>query len=194
MRRIGDIFRMGGILTGDTAGQKPVPLSLGTKVQHLGGETVPVEEAMESVRSGACPILTPRQKHKRECYVVAKEGADLARIEREIVTMPDYFADYDTTVHFISMEALEREHAGIPHGGVVLRSGRTGWEGENTHLIEYKLQLDSNPEFTASVIVAYARAAARLAREGAVGCKTVLDIAPAYLSPLSAEDLRATLL
>ena len=154
--------------------------------------TVPVDAALEAVRSGANPTLTTREKHTRECYVVAKEGADLARIENEIKTMPNYFADYDTTVHFISAEELARDHSGIPHGGVVLRSGKTGWNGEHSHLIEYKLQLDSNPEFTASVIVAYARAAARLAREGQVGCKTVLDIAPAYLSPKSAEELRAT--
>ena len=156
--------------------------------------TVPVDAALEAVRSGANPTLTTREKHTRECYVVAKEGADLSRIENEIKTMPNYFADYDTTVHFISAEELARDHSGIPHGGVVLRSGKTGWNGEHSHLIEYKLQLDSNPEFTASVIVAYARAAARLAREGQVGCKTVLDIAPAYLSPKSAEELRSTLL
>ena len=156
--------------------------------------TVPVEAALDAVRSGANPTLTTREKHTRECYVVAKEGADLARIENEIKTMPNYFADYDTTVHFITAEELKRDHSGIPHGGVVLRSGKTGWNGENSHLIEYKLQLDSNPEFTASVIVAYARAAARLAREGQSGCKTVFDIAPAYLSPKSAEELRATLL
>ena len=156
--------------------------------------TVPVDAALEAVRAGKNPELTTREKHTRECYVVAEAGADLAAIEREIKTMPNYFADYDTTVHFISAEELKRDHSGIPHGGVVLRSGKTGWEGENTHLIEYKLQLDSNPEFTASVIVAYARAAARLSREGAVGCKTVLDIAPAYLSEKSAEELRAALL
>ena len=156
--------------------------------------TVPVEAALDAVRSGANPTLTTREKHTRECYVVAKEGADLARIENEIKTMPNYFADYDTTVHFITAEELKRDHSGIPHGGVVLRSGKTGWNGENSHLIEYKLQLDSNPEFTASVIVAYARAAARLACEGQSGCKTVFDIAPAYLSPKSAEELRATLL
>ena len=155
---------------------------------------MPVEAALEAVRSGANPTLTTREKHTRECYVVAEEGADLARIENEIKTMPNYFADYDTTVHFISAEDLARDHSGIPHGGIVLRSGKTGWNGEHAHLIEYKLQLDSNPEFTASVIVAYARAAARLAREGQIGCKTVFDIAPAYLSPKSGEELRATLL
>jgi diaminopimelate dehydrogenase len=156
--------------------------------------TIPVPEALKAVRAGENPELTTRQKHTRECFVVAEEGADLARIEREIVTMPNYFADYDTTVHFISMEELRREHSGIPHGGVVIRSGKTGWDGENSHIIEYSLKLDSNPEFTSSVLVAYARAAYRLSTEGVSGCKTVLDIAPAYLSSRSGEELRATLL
>ena len=156
--------------------------------------TIPVPEALKSVRAGENPELTTRQKHTRECFVVACEGADLARIEREIVTMPNYFADYDTTVHFISMEELRRDHGGIPHGGVVIRSGKTGWDGEHSHIIEYSLKLDSNPEFTSSVLVAYARAAYRLAGEGACGCKTVLDIPPAYLSPRSGEELRAMLL
>jgi diaminopimelate dehydrogenase len=156
--------------------------------------TIPVPEALTSVRSGENPELSTRQKHTRECFVVAGEGADLARIEREIVTMPNYFADYDTTVHFISMEELRRDHSGIPHGGVVIRSGKTGWNGEHSHIIEYSLKLDSNPEFTSSVLVAYARAAYRLSGEGVSGCKTVLDIAPAFLSPLSGEELRATLL
>ncbi len=156
--------------------------------------TIPVEEALDAVRSGACPELTARQKHLRECFVVPKEGADLAFIENEIKTMPNYFADYDTTVHFISAEELARDHSGIPHGGFVIRTGKTGFEGENSHVIEYSLKLDSNPEFTASVIVAYARAAARLADEGACGCKTVLDIPPALLSPLSAEEQRKLLL
>ena len=156
--------------------------------------TIPVPEALRSVRAGENPELTTRQKHTRECFVVAEEGADLARIEREIVTMPNYFADYDTTVHFISMEELKRDHSGIPHGGVVIRSGKTGWDGENSHIIEYSLKLDSNPEFTSSVLVAYARAAYRISCEGACGCKTVLDIPPAYLSPRSGEELRATLL
>jgi diaminopimelate dehydrogenase len=156
--------------------------------------TIPVPEAMKAVRAGENPELTTRQKHTRECFVIAEEGADLARIEREIVTMPNYFADYDTTVHFISMEELRREHSGIPHGGVVIRSGKTGWDGENSHIIEYSLKLDSNPEFTSSVLVAYARAAYRLSTEGVSGCKTVLDIAPAYLSSRSGEELRATLL
>lgn len=156
--------------------------------------TIPVDSALEAVRAGENPELTTRQKHTRECFVVAEEGADLARIEEEIKTMPNYFADYDTTVHFISEEELKRDHSRIPHGGFVLRSGVTGWESENHHLIEYSLKLDSNPEFTASVIVAYARAAYRLSREGAHGCKTVFDIAPAYLSAKSGEELRASLL
>lgn len=156
--------------------------------------TIPVESALEAVRAGKNPELTAREKHTRECFVVAEEGADLERIEKEIVTMPNYFADYDTTVHFISEEELMRDHAGIPHGGVVIRSGKTGWEDENSHVIEYSLKLDSNPEFTASVIVAYARAAYRLNQEGQTGCKTVFDIAPAYLSAESGEELRKRLL
>lgn len=156
--------------------------------------TIPVDSALAAVRAGEDPELTTRQKHTRECFVVAEEGADLARIETEIKTMPNYFADYDTTVHFISEEELKRDHSRIPHGGFVLRSGSTGWEQEHSHLIEYSLKLDSNPEFTASVIVAYARAAYRLAGEGAHGCKTVFDIAPAYLSAKSGEELRAALL
>ena len=156
--------------------------------------TIPVPEALDAVRAGENPELTTRQKHTRECFVVAAEGADTARIEREIVTMPNYFADYDTTVHFISMEELKRDHSGIPHGGVVIRSGKTGWNGEHSHIIEYSLKLDSNPEFTSSVLVAYARAAVRLNAEGAKGCKTVLDVPPAYLSVKSGEELRATLL
>ena len=156
--------------------------------------TIPVEAALEAVRSGSCPALTTRQKHTRECFVVAEEGADKARIEREICEMPNYFADYDTTVHFITLEELKRDHSGIPHGGFVIRTGKTGANLENNHVIEYSLKLDSNPEFTASVIVAYARAAVRMKREGAVGCKTVFDVPPAYLSPKSREDLLATLL
>ena len=156
--------------------------------------TVPVEDAVNSVRNGEMPVLTTRDKHTRECYVVAAEGADLARIEREIKTMPNYFADYNTTVNFITMEELKRDHAGIPHVGSVIRTGKTGKNLENTHVIEYKLKLDSNPEFTASVITAYARATARMAAEGQTGCKTVFDIPPAYLSPKSAEELRATML
>lgn len=156
--------------------------------------TVPVEAALKAVRDGENPELTTRQKHTRECFVVAEEGADLKRIEEQIVTMPNYFADYDTTVRFISEKELVRDHKGIPHGGFVIRTGKTGWENEHSHVIEYSLKLDSNPEFTASVIVAYARAAYRLSKEGAAGCKTVFDIAPAYLSPLSGEELRKHLL
>ena len=156
--------------------------------------TIPVDEALDAVRSGSNPELTTRQKHIRECFVVAEEGADQAAIEKEIKEMPNYFADYDTIVHFISEEELKANHSGIPHGGFVIRSGKTGWNEENTHIIEYSLKLDSNPEFTASVLVAYARAAKRLADEGVCGCKTVFDIAPAYLSAMSGEELRAHLL
>ena len=156
--------------------------------------TIPVGEALDAVRSGSAPELTTREKHLRECFVVAEDGADKARIEKEIKEMPNYFADYDTTVHFISAEELARDHAGIPHGGFVIRSGRTGAELENTHVIEYSLKLDSNPEFTASVIVAYARAAYRLSREGVSGCKTVFDVPPAYLSMKSHEEIIATML
>ena len=156
--------------------------------------TIPVDSALASVRARENPDLTTRQKHTRECFVVPEDGADRARIEEEIRTMPNYFADYDTTVHFITDEEMKRDHSGIPHGGFVLRSGVTGWEKENRHLIEYSLKLDSNPEFTASVIVAYARAACRLAAEGDSGCKTVFDIAPAYLSAKSGQELRASML
>lgn len=156
--------------------------------------TIPVESALEAVRSGKNPELTTRQKHTRECFVVPEEGADLARIENEIKNMPNYFSDYDTTVHFITEEELKRDHSGIPHGGFVIRSGKTGWNGEHQHIIEYRLKLDSNPEFTASVLIAYARAAYRLNQEGQSGCKTVFDIAPAYLSAKSGEELRAHLL
>lgn len=154
--------------------------------------TIPVSEALDAVRSGSNPELTTRQKHTRECFVVAREGADLDKIENEIKTMPNYFADYDTTVHFISKEELDKNHSGIPHGGFVIRSGVTG--NGNKHIIEYSLKLDSNPEFTASVIVAYARACHRLYNEGSYGCKTAFDIAPAYLSPKSASELRKELL
>lgn len=156
--------------------------------------TIPVESALESVRRGETPNLTARQKHKRECFVVAEDGADLARIEREIKEMPNYFADYDTTVHFISREELIRDHSGIPHGGSVIRSGKTGFNSENRHVIEYSLKLDSNPEFTASVIVAYARAVARMSHEGAVGCKTVFDVPPSYLSARPYSELIKSLL
>ncbi len=156
--------------------------------------TVPVETALQAVREGKQPELTTREKHTRECFVVAQEGADLARIEREIKEMPRYFADYDTTVHFISQEELNREHGGIPHGGFVIRTGVTGAQLEHRHVVEYAIKLDSNPEFTASVLVAYARAAHRLAKEGMTGAKTVLDVPPAYLSPKSGAQLRAELL
>ena len=156
--------------------------------------TIPVEAALESVRRGENPELTTREKHTRECFVVAEEGADLARIEEEIKTMPNYFDEYDTTVHFISQEELDRDHSGIPHGGFVIRTGKTGWNDENSHVIEYSLKLDSNPEFTSSVIVAYARAAHRMCQEGQKGCKTVFDVAPAYLSPLDGAELRKHLL
>lgn len=156
--------------------------------------TIPKEEALSAVRSGNNPTLTTREKHLRECYVVAKDGADRAKIEEEIKTMPNYFADYDTIVHFISQEELDKNHSGIPHGGFVIRSGKTGMNEENNHIIEYRLQLDSNPEFTASVLVAYARAAYRLNQEGQCGCKTVFDIAPSYLSAKTPEELRKELL
>ncbi len=156
--------------------------------------TIPVEEAVEAVRSGLNPELTTRQKHTRECFVVAEDGADKAAIENAIKTMPNYFADYDTTVHFITEEEMARDHSGLPHGGLVIRTGVTGMNNENKHVIEYSLKLDSNPEFTGAVIVAYARAAYRLNAEGAKGCKTVFDIAPAYLSAQSGEELRAHLL
>ena len=156
--------------------------------------TVPVPEALSSVRAGENPQLTTRQKHTRECYVVAEEGADLDRITKEIVTMPKYFADYDTTVTFISMEELRRDHSGIPHGGSVIRTGHTGWNNEHKHVIEYSLKLDSNPEFTSSVLVAFARAIYKMHNRGITGCQTVFDVAPADLSPLTPEELRATML
>ena len=156
--------------------------------------TIPVEAALESVRNGENPCLSTREKHTRECFVVLEPGADAASVENAIITMPNYFADYDTTVHFISEEELLAKHSGIPHGGFVLRSGKTGWEEEHNHLIEYSLKLDSNPEFTSCVIVAYARAAYRLASQGVTGCKTVFDIPPAYLSVKSGEELRASML
>lgn len=156
--------------------------------------TIPIESAVERVRRGENPELTTREKHTRECFVVAEDGADKAAIEQAIKTMPNYFADYDTTVHFISQEELDRDHSGIPHGGSVLRTGKTGLHGENSHVIEYKLTLDSNPEFTSSVLLAYARAAYRLHKEGVCGCKTVFDIAPAYLHPATPEEQRKNLL
>lgn len=156
--------------------------------------TIPVQAALDAVRSGSNPELTTRQKHTRECFVVAEEGADKTRIEKEIKEMPNYFADYDTTVHFISEEELLKNHSGIPHGGFVIRTGKTGWDNEFNNVIEYSLKLDSNPAFTSSVIIAYARAVNRLQKEGKSGCITVFDVAPAYLSPLSGDDLRAHLL
>lgn len=156
--------------------------------------TIPVESSLEAVRNGENPQLTTREKHTRECFVVLEEGADAARVEEEIKTMPNYFDEYDTTVHFISEEELKKNHSGIPHGGFVLRSGKTGWNEENSHLIEYRLKLDSNPEFTSCVLVAYARAAYRMAKEGQTGARTIFDIPPAYLSAKSSEELRAHLL
>jgi len=151
--------------------------------------TIPVKEALEQVRGGLNPELTTRQKHTRECFVVAKEGADLKRIEKEILTMPNYFADYDTTVHFVSQEELCLNHSGLPHGGVVIRSGKTGWNEEHNSVIEYSLKLDSNPEFTSSVLVTYARAVYRMAKSGVTGCKTVLDVSAAQLSPFDSDYL-----
>ena len=156
--------------------------------------TIPVPEAMDRVRSGENPALTTRQKHTRYCYVVAEETADKAAIERAIKTMPNYFADYDTTVEFVSREVLLRDHAGLPHGGSVIRSGVTGWDGESRQTIEYKLTLDSNPQFTASVLVAAARAAMRLKDRGQTGCRTIFDLAPADLSPISREEMLKTML
>lgn len=156
--------------------------------------TVPVEKALAAVKNCENPVLTTGEKHTRECFVVLEEGADADRIEREIKTMPNYFADYETTVHFISEEELKKNHSKINHGGFVFRTGKTGINGENNHVIEYNLKLDSNPEFTSSVLVAYARAAFRMYKEGMTGCKTVFDVAPAYLSPKSAEELRKTML
>lgn len=156
--------------------------------------TVPVEAALTAVRNGENPELTTREKHTRECYVVAEDGADKSRIENEIKTMPNYFADYDTTVYFITEEELQKNHSGIPHGGSVIRCGKTGKNGENSHVIEYSLKLDSNPEFTSSVLIAYARAAYRMSKEGLSGCKTVFDVAPAYLCRQSGEALRKELL
>ena len=153
-----------------------------------------IEAALDAVRNGENPELTTREKHTREVFVVAEEGADKGRIENEIKTMPNYFDEYDTTVHFITAEEMEKEHKGLPHGGFVIRTGKTGWEDEHDHVIEYSLKLDSNPEFTSSVIAAYARAAYRLSQEGQTGCKTVFDVAPAYLSVQTPEELRAHML
>ena len=163
-------------------------------VKNAKQYTVPIDAALEAVRSGQNPELTTRQKHLRECYVVLEEGADAAEVEQAIKTMPNYFADYDTVVNFISEEELQTKHAGLAHGGFVIRSGKTGMDKEHSHIAEFNLKLDSNPEFTTAVLVAYARAAYRLNKEGNNGCKTVFDIAPAYLSAQSGEDLRAHLL
>lgn len=156
--------------------------------------TVPVESALEKVRNGENPELSTREKHTRECFVVAEDGADKSAIETAIKTMPNYFADYDTTVHFISQEELDRDHSGIPHGGVVFRTGTTGLRAEQKHVVEYKLQLESNPGFTSSVLVAFARAAYRMQKDGLSGCKTIFDIAPSYLHPASPEEQRKALL
>jgi len=156
--------------------------------------TVPIDAALEAVRAGTNPTLTTGEKHLRDCYVVAEEGADLERIRNAIVTMPNYFADYTTTVHFITEEEMRRDHAALPHGGFVIRTGTTGVNNEHNHVIEYSLKLDSNPEFTASVLVAFARAIDKMHRRGSTGCKTVFDVAPADLSPLSPEELRAHML
>ena len=163
-------------------------------VKNAKQYTVPVESALEAVRAGENPELTTRQKHTRECFVVLEDGADAAKVEHEIKTMPNYFDEYDTTVHFISEEELMKNHSGLAHGGFVIRSGKTEHQQEHNHIIEFNLKLDSNPEFTTSVLIAYARAAHRLATEGQTGCRTVLDIPPAYLSAKSGEELRHSLL
>ena len=166
-------------------------------VKNAKQYTIPVETALDAVRSGKNPTLTTRQKHTRECFVVLQEGttqADQIRIEKEIKEMPNYFADYDTTVNFISEEELNRDHAGIPHGGFVFRTGKTGWDNEFNNIIEYNIKLDSNPAFTSSVIVAYTRAVYRMNKEGMTGCKTVFDVPPAYLTTMTAEEIRAKLL
>lgn len=156
--------------------------------------TIPIDSALKAVRAGLNPQLTVGQKHTRECFVVAKEGADLKKIEDTIKTMPNYFADYDTTVHFITKEEMDKNHAGIPHGGFVIRSGKTGWNDENNQIIEYSLKLDSNPEFNASILVAYARAAFRMRNRGITGCKTVFDVAPVDLTMMTSEELREQML
>lgn len=163
-------------------------------VKNAKQYTIPVDSALDAVRRGETPELSTRQKHVRECFVVLEDGADAERVEREIKTMPNYFADYDTTVHFIDEAEFNANHSKIPHGGMVFRIGKTGFEKENTHIIEYKLKLDSNPEFTSSALVAFARAVCRMNKEGMSGCKTIFDIPPAYLSPKSGEELRSTLL
>lgn len=159
-------------------------------VRNAKQYTIPVEAAIEAIRKGGKPEFSARDKHIRECFVVAEEGADQEKIKEEIITMPNYFADYDTIVHFITEEELNKNHSGLPHGGFVIHNGESGWENENKHVIEYRINLDSNPEFTANILTAYARAAYRLGNEGVCGCKTVFDIAPAYLSQFSSEELR----
>ena len=163
-------------------------------VKNAKQYTIPVPEALAKVRAGEDPVLTTRQKHTRECFVVAEDGADLEKIENEIKTMPNYFDEYDTTVHFISQEEFDRDHGGIPHGGSVIRTGTTGFDKENRHVVEFSLKLDSNPEFTASVLLAYTRAIYRLHKEGRTGCLTVFDIAPAYLIASAGDEIRAHLL
>lgn len=163
-------------------------------VKNAKQYTIPVPEALAKVRAGEDPVLTTRQKHTRECFVVAEDGADLEKIENEIKTMPNYFDEYDTTVHFISQEEFDRDHGGIPHGGSVIRTGTTGFDKENRHVVEFSLKLDSNPEFTASVLLAYTRAIYRLHKEGQMGCRTVFDIAPAYLIASTGDEIRAHLL
>ncbi len=163
-------------------------------VKNAKQYTVPVEKALAAVRAGENPTLTTREKHTRECFVVLEDGVDAAAVEKAIKEMPNYFADYDTTVHFISEEELLRDHSGMAHGGFVFRSGSTGMNKEHKHIIEYSLKLDSNPEFTTSVLIAYARAVYRMHAEGMTGCKTVLDVPPAYLSDKSGEELRKSLL
>lgn len=163
-------------------------------VKNAKQYTIPVENALERVRNGESPVLSTREKHTRECFVVPCDGADLSQIEQDIKTMPNYFADYDTTVHFITEEELEKNHSGIPHGGFVIRTGTTGTDNSNKHIMEFSLKLDSNPEFTSSVLLAFARAAVRMNSEGQKGCKTIFDVPPAYLSPKSGEELRAALL
>ncbi len=160
-------------------------------VKNAKQYTIPVESALEAVRSGSDPELSTRDKHLRECFVVLEEGADAAEVERQIKEMPNYFADYNTIVHFIDEEEFTRDHSGMAHGGFVFRSGKTGVNKENKHVIEYRITLDSNPEFTTSVIIAYARAVKRMYYEGQTGCKTVLDVPPAYLCQQSGDELRA---
>jgi len=163
-------------------------------VKNAKQYTIPVDAALEAVRSGKNPELSTRQKHLRECFVVLEDGADADKVEQEIKTMPNYFADYDTTVHFISEDELQKNHGGLAHGGFVIRSGKTGTDKQHNHIVEFNLKLDSNPEFTTSVLLAYARAAYRFSQEKNFGCKTVFDIPPAYLSAMSGEELRAHLL